>query len=202
MAYSSGGWDKYLTLRYLPIETILTCIGKCLESVEARLLVYKKNESVYEEDIKVSDSKEEDVPQAKIEKKTVKPSFAKIEFVKSKEQVKSPRKTTVKQDGKTSVELYSKGESQISRMTHLSPKRNMVPKAVLMRSGLVSLTTAKPVNIVQPETTVNSARPMTNVNIARPKAVLNVVKGNKVNAVKALACWSFETQAEVLEPIF
>ncbi|GJW27382.1 hypothetical protein Tco_0044257 [Tanacetum coccineum] len=140
-----------------------------LESVEARLLVYKKNESVYEEDIKllkrlgynvvpppyignflppkhdlsfsgieefvnepivseptvkkpvvetseakdsadkpkvvrknnsapiikdwVSDSEEEDVPQAKKEKKIVKSSFAKIEFVKSKEQAKSPRKT-------------------------------------------------------------------------------------------------------------
>ncbi|GJV82662.1 ribonuclease H-like domain-containing protein [Tanacetum coccineum] len=142
-----------------------------LESIEARLLVYKKNESVYEEDIKllkreiylkevaitelkrknfmppkldfsfsgleefvnepivsesavkkpvvetseakasadktkavkknngapiikdwVSDSEEEDVSQAKKEKKTVKSSFAKIEFVKSKEQVKSPRK--------------------------------------------------------------------------------------------------------------
>ncbi|GKE51104.1 hypothetical protein Tco_1486260, partial [Tanacetum coccineum] len=45
----------------------------------------------------VSDSEEDDVPQAKIQKKTVKPSFTKIEFVKSKEQVKSPRKTTVKQ---------------------------------------------------------------------------------------------------------
>ncbi|GJU07298.1 ribonuclease H-like domain-containing protein [Tanacetum coccineum] len=44
-----------------------------------------------------SDSEEEDVPQAKKEKKTVKSSFAKIEFVKSKEQVKSPRKTTIKQ---------------------------------------------------------------------------------------------------------
>ncbi|GJX13898.1 hypothetical protein Tco_0205656 [Tanacetum coccineum] len=32
----------------------------------------------------VSNSEEEDVPQAKIQKKTVKPSFAKIEFVKSK----------------------------------------------------------------------------------------------------------------------
>ncbi|GJZ02733.1 hypothetical protein Tco_0520694 [Tanacetum coccineum] len=41
----------------------------------------------------VSDSEEEDVPQAKIEKKTTKSSFAKIKFVKSKEQVKSPRKT-------------------------------------------------------------------------------------------------------------
>ncbi|GJR01582.1 putative ribonuclease H-like domain-containing protein [Tanacetum coccineum] len=48
-------------------------------------------------------------------------------------------------------------------MTHPSPKRNMVPKAALMRSSLVSLTTARPVNTTQPRTTVNSARPMTNV---------------------------------------
>ncbi|GJU39159.1 putative ribonuclease H-like domain-containing protein [Tanacetum coccineum] len=48
-------------------------------------------------------------------------------------------------------------------MTHPSPKRNMVPKATLMKSGLVSLTTARPVNTVQPRTIVNSARPMTNV---------------------------------------
>ncbi|GJX17287.1 ribonuclease H-like domain-containing protein [Tanacetum coccineum] len=101
-------------------------------------------------------------------------------------------------------------------MTHPSPKRNMVPKAVLTRSGLVSLTTARPVNTAQPITTVNSARPMKNVfnkahspvrrpinnktttknsnfnqkvNTARPKAVLNGVKGNHVNAVKASACW-------------
>ncbi|GKE67756.1 hypothetical protein Tco_1521917, partial [Tanacetum coccineum] len=39
----------------------------------------------------------------------------------------------------------------------------MVPKAVLMRFGLVSLTTARPVNTPQPKTTVNSARPMKNV---------------------------------------
>ncbi|GJZ52624.1 hypothetical protein Tco_0607139 [Tanacetum coccineum] len=43
-------------------------------------------------------------------------------------------------------------------MTHPSPKRNMVPKAVLMRSGLVSLTTARPVNTAQPKTTVNSTK--------------------------------------------
>nr|GEU90672.1 retrovirus-related Pol polyprotein from transposon TNT 1-94 [Tanacetum cinerariifolium] len=45
----------------------------------------------------ISDSEDEDESKAKIKKKTVKPSFAKIEFVKSKEQVKTPRKTTVKQ---------------------------------------------------------------------------------------------------------
>ncbi|GJV46590.1 hypothetical protein Tco_1431126 [Tanacetum coccineum] len=41
----------------------------------------------------VSDNEEDDVPQAKIEKKTFKPSFAKIEFVKPKQQEKTVRKT-------------------------------------------------------------------------------------------------------------
>ncbi|GJX66986.1 hypothetical protein Tco_0302713 [Tanacetum coccineum] len=99
----------------------------------------------------------------------------------------------------------------------------MVPKAVLMRSGLVSLTTARPVNTAQPRTTVNSARPMINVfnkahstvrrpinnktatknsnfnqkvNTARPKAVLNVVKGNQVNVVKASACWVWKPKTK------
>ncbi|GJZ27634.1 ribonuclease H-like domain-containing protein, partial [Tanacetum coccineum] len=46
------------TRRVVPVETttsnaLISCDGAGLESVEARLLVYKKNESVYEEDIKV-----------------------------------------------------------------------------------------------------------------------------------------------------
>nr|GEY37611.1 hypothetical protein [Tanacetum cinerariifolium] len=45
----------------------------------------------------ISDSEDEVESKPNIKKKIVKPSFAKIEFVKSKEQVKSPRKTTVKQ---------------------------------------------------------------------------------------------------------
>ncbi|GJY15828.1 hypothetical protein Tco_0386250, partial [Tanacetum coccineum] len=52
----------------------------------------------------VSDSEEENVSQTKIEKKIVKPSFAKIEFVKSKKQVKSPRKTTDKQVETTKID--------------------------------------------------------------------------------------------------
>nr|GFA67433.1 hypothetical protein [Tanacetum cinerariifolium] len=45
----------------------------------------------------ISDSEDEAESKPKIKKKTVKPSFAKIKFVKSKEQVKSHRKTIVKQ---------------------------------------------------------------------------------------------------------
>ncbi|GJY57133.1 hypothetical protein Tco_0456248 [Tanacetum coccineum] len=85
----------------------------------------------------VSDTEEEDVPQAKIQKKTVKPSFAKIEFVKSKEQVKSPRKTTVKQDDCDNHKRYFDNKKMVkpvwnytqrvnhqnlSRLTHPSPK--------------------------------------------------------------------------------
>ncbi|GKA05291.1 hypothetical protein Tco_0684411 [Tanacetum coccineum] len=55
----------------------------------------------------VSDSEEEDIPQAKKEKKTIKSSFAKIKFVKSKEQVKSPRKTTVKQGNQNRLNTHS-----------------------------------------------------------------------------------------------
>ncbi|GJY56615.1 hypothetical protein Tco_0455730 [Tanacetum coccineum] len=183
-----------------------------LESVEARLLVYKKNESVYEEDIKVlkreihlrevaitelrrkldlaqkqkdeiqltvenfensSNSlsklidcqivdkckiglgynavpppytgnfmppkpdltihsqeelcemslyEEEDVPQAKIEKKTIKPSFAKIKFVKSKEQVKSPWKTTVKQGNQNRQNTHSPRGNQRNWNNMMSQK--------------------------------------------------------------------------------
>ncbi|GJT15697.1 putative ribonuclease H-like domain-containing protein [Tanacetum coccineum] len=90
-------------------------------------------------------------------------------------------------------------------MTHPGPKRNMVPKAVLMRSGLVSLTTSRPVNIAQPKTTVSSARPMTNVfnkahsTVRRPinnktttknnnfNQKVNTVKDKKVNAARLKA---------------
>ncbi|GKB91847.1 hypothetical protein Tco_0964119 [Tanacetum coccineum] len=80
-------------------------------------------------------------------------------------------------------------------MTHPSPKRNMVPKLVLMRSGLVSLTIARQVNTAQSKTTVNSARPMTNVfnkahsTVRRPinnkTATKNSNFNQRVNTVKA-----------------
>ncbi|GKB74665.1 ribonuclease H-like domain-containing protein [Tanacetum coccineum] len=257
-------------LRTSKLNVIAYKIG--LESIEGRLLVYKKNESVYEEDIKlseptvkkpevetieaktnadkpkvvrknndapiidewVSDSEDEAESNPKIEKKTVKPSYAKIEFVKSKNQVKSPMKTTVKQGDQNRLNTHSPRGNQRNwnyimsqrlginfeminkacykcgsfnhlQMTHPSPKRNMVPKAVLMRSGLVSLTTAKPVNTAQPKTTMNIARPMTNVfnkahsTVRRPinnkttakninfNQMVNTVKGTKVNTAKPKA---------------
>ncbi|GJV51035.1 hypothetical protein Tco_1446776 [Tanacetum coccineum] len=93
-------------------------------------------------------------------------------------------------------------------MTYPSPKRNMVLKAVLMRSCLVSLTTAKPVNTAQLRTMVNSARPMTNVfnkahsTVRRPtknktttknsnsNQRINTVRGNNVNTARPKAVFN------------
>ncbi|GKE56537.1 hypothetical protein Tco_1495722 [Tanacetum coccineum] len=218
--------------------------------------VVKKNNGAPIIEDWVSDNEEEDMPQAKKEKKLVKSSFAKIKFVTSKEQIKSHRKTTVKQGNKNRLDTYSPRGNQrnwnnmmsqrlgsnfkminkacyvcgsfdhlqydcdyhqrqfnnkkmvkpvwnytqrvnhqkISRMTHPSPKKNIVPKAVLMRSGLVSLTTARPVNTAQPRTTVNSERPMTNVfnkahstvrrSINNKTATKNSNFNQRVNTVK------------------
>ncbi|GJV78985.1 putative ribonuclease H-like domain-containing protein [Tanacetum coccineum] len=81
----------------------------------------------------------------------------------------------------------------------------MVPKAVLMRPGLVSLTTARPVNTAQTRSTVNSARPMTNVfnkahsTVKRPinnktttkksnfNQGINIVKDKNVNTARPKA---------------
>ncbi|GKD69356.1 hypothetical protein Tco_1323446 [Tanacetum coccineum] len=74
---------------------------------EAKPKIVRKNNGAPLIEDWVYDSEEEDVPQAKIQKKTVKPSYAKIEFVKSKELVKSPRKTTVKQGNQNRPNTHS-----------------------------------------------------------------------------------------------
>ncbi|GJY96798.1 hypothetical protein Tco_0513708 [Tanacetum coccineum] len=57
-------------------------ISEAKASADKPKVVRKNNGAPIIEDW-VSDSEDEDMPQAKIQKKTVKPSFAKIEFVKS-----------------------------------------------------------------------------------------------------------------------
>ncbi|GJV28387.1 hypothetical protein Tco_1384835 [Tanacetum coccineum] len=78
-----------------------------VKASEAKPKAVRKNNGAPIIEDWVFDSEEEDVPQAKIEKKTIKSSFAKIEFVKSKEQVKSPRKTTVKQGNQNRLNIHS-----------------------------------------------------------------------------------------------
>nr|GEX18245.1 putative reverse transcriptase domain-containing protein [Tanacetum cinerariifolium] len=118
----------------------------------------------------ISDSKDEAKLKPKIEKKTVKPNFAKIRFGKSKEQVKSLRKTTVIQailvnasrqvstaHPKSTVNV-ARQMSYLSKSIHSSVKRPIHKK-----------TTFKNSNVPHKVNTVKSKT----VNTARPKAIVN-----------------------------
>ncbi|GJR89534.1 putative ribonuclease H-like domain-containing protein [Tanacetum coccineum] len=107
----------------------------------------------------VSDNEEDDVPQAKIEKKTFKPSFVKIKFVGCKKVNQKQFQNT--KPGWNNAKRVN--HHNFSKKTYPCPKKNMVPRAVLMNSGLVSLNTARQVNTTHPKITMNSARPMTNL---------------------------------------
>ncbi|GJU79187.1 hypothetical protein Tco_1276257 [Tanacetum coccineum] len=63
------------------------------------------------------------------------------------------------------------------RMSYPHPKRNFVPKAVLMKTRM---------------------RP---VNAAKPKAAYNAVKRNRFNAVKASACWVWMPKNRVVDHV-
>ncbi|GJX62653.1 hypothetical protein Tco_0295553 [Tanacetum coccineum] len=103
----------------------------------------------------------------------------------------------------TNVQRVNK--QNFSKLTHPSPKRNMVPRTVLTRSGPISVNTARPVNTVQPRTAVNNAGPMKNVinnaystarrpfnkitaaNNSNFTKKVNTVKGTRVNTARPKA---------------
>ncbi|GJU71139.1 putative ribonuclease H-like domain-containing protein [Tanacetum coccineum] len=162
-------------------------------SSEEEPKVIKKNDDAPIIEEWVSDDEEEDVSQPKIEKKTVRPSIVKKEFVKSKQQEKTTRKTVkqveqhrqnthsprgnqrnwnnmMSQKLGRNFEMFNKAYYVCGSFDHLQVNSNYhqktvskskdVPRAVLMKSGLVSINTARQVNAAHSKTTVNAARPM------------------------------------------
>ncbi|GJS69456.1 transcription factor TGA9-like protein isoform X1 [Tanacetum coccineum] len=187
---------------------------KAMSSKEEPKVVRKNDDAPIIEEW-VSDGEEEDVSQPKIEKKIVRPSIVKKEFVDCNYHQKQF------QNHRMVKSVWNNAQ----RVNHQNfAKKNLVLRAVLMKSGLVSVNTARQVNVAHSKITVNVARPMSylskithstvkrpihknttfknnninqrdnavrgkNLNTARPKAVVNVVKGNNFNVVKASTCW-------------
>ncbi|GJR04349.1 ribonuclease H-like domain-containing protein [Tanacetum coccineum] len=217
----------------------------------------------------ISDSEDENETQSKSKQR--KPSFAKVEFLKYNEHVKSPRESVKKVENNEQAK-YPRKNSQSSkgnmknwnnlmtqklgsnfefknkacyicgsfnhlikdcdfhkkkmvekpvwnnarrvnhqnsqRMTDPHPKGNFVPKAVLMKSDLktlntarqnfsqaaISVNTTRPINTAFPKPTVNCARPVLNVfnkahsHVRRPfnkfTTNKNSIYNKKVNTVK------------------
>ncbi|GJY75462.1 ribonuclease H-like domain-containing protein [Tanacetum coccineum] len=156
----------------------------------------------------VSDSEDEAESKPKNEKKNVEPSFSKIEFVKSKEQAKSPRKTIVKQ-GLVSLTTARQVNTTQSKtiVNSARPMTNVFDKAhSIVRRPINNKIATKNSNFNQRVNTVkaknvNTAKPKVAVNAAKPKVVLDAVKGNQVNAVKASACLVSKPKTKVINHV-
>ncbi|GJT29908.1 hypothetical protein Tco_0910183 [Tanacetum coccineum] len=92
-----------------------------------------------------------------------------------------------------------------AKKTHPCAKKNMVPRAVLMKSGLVSVNTARQVNAAHSKTTMNAARPMSYLSkiahstVKRPihkntsfknsniNQRVNTIRGKKINTARPKA---------------
>ncbi|GJU00313.1 hypothetical protein Tco_1110651 [Tanacetum coccineum] len=148
-----------------------------------------------------------------------KPSFAKVEFVKSNEHVKLPRESVKKEENNKKAK-YSRKNSQGRKGKNSS-------------RAAVSVNTTRPLNTAYPRPTVNCARPASNVfhrahshvtrlfnkfttnknsnfntkvNIVKgnvttvvPKAVVSDNKGTEANVVKASTCWIWRPKQKVLD---
>ncbi|GKF21133.1 hypothetical protein Tco_0069771 [Tanacetum coccineum] len=92
-----------------------------------------------------------------------------------------------------------------AKKTHPCAKKNLVPRTVLMKSGIVSVNTARQVNTAHSKTIVNATRPMsylsktTHSTIKRPiqknttfknsniDQRVNTVSGKKINTARPKA---------------
>ncbi|GJU14454.1 hypothetical protein Tco_1142420 [Tanacetum coccineum] len=116
-------------------------------------------------------------------------------------------------------EMVVKPKENFGRFSHPNPKSNIVPQAVLTKSGLVSLNTAKSVSTAQSRTRMNDAmqkpysiykayssdkRPFNkktaNHNRYFNKRV-NTVKKAEVNIVKTSAGWVWKPKHEELDHV-
>nr|GEW43387.1 ribonuclease H-like domain-containing protein [Tanacetum cinerariifolium] len=109
----------------------------------------------------VSDSEDENKIETK--SKQIKPSFAKVKFVKPTEHVKSPRKS-VKQEESNRQTKYPRKNSQSPRVLTNSGLKTLNTARQTSSRAAVSVNTARPINTAYPRSTVNGARPTSNSN--------------------------------------
>ncbi|GKC29939.1 hypothetical protein Tco_1037233 [Tanacetum coccineum] len=142
MGYSSSSSDS-------EVSNDSTCSKSCLEIVE----VHKSHNEQLLKDLKKSQL-------MGLAYKTVENSKAKTSEAKPKVVRKNNDAPIIKDlvyDSEEEDVHQAKIKKKTEGFDHL---QNMVPRAVLMKSGLVSVNTARQVNAAHSKTTVNAARPM------------------------------------------
>ncbi|GJX97248.1 ribonuclease H-like domain-containing protein [Tanacetum coccineum] len=125
------------------------------------------------------------------------PLVKELVLEKEKQTIFPTKIKFVKQQDKTTTKPVKVNYNYTTNRTHPNAQRNMVPRAVLMKTGLKPFNTARTVNTALPKSTVFSAKPMSRFSksaqstVKRPyqsKTVLtNKNFSQKVNTAKAQA---------------
>ncbi|GJZ33648.1 hypothetical protein Tco_0579084, partial [Tanacetum coccineum] len=221
-------------------ELIVIAYKTGLESVDEKLEVYKANESIYSQDIKVLKFEIEynDIAIRELRKKLEIAQKEKdgIQFNVNKFEnasesldklIDSQIVDNCKKEEFTSEPVVIKPVVIKPAVKNSEAKASEAkPKAVMKNNGALIIKdlgvryfdhfqvdcnyqrVIKPVwnnakrrvNTVK-DKNANTVRPKVVVNAARPKAVVNAIKGNNVNAIKALACWVWKLNSKVLDHV-
>ncbi|GJW05882.1 ribonuclease H-like domain-containing protein [Tanacetum coccineum] len=150
---------------------------------EVSKVVRKSDDSLIIENW-MSNSEEENVSQTKIEKRHDKPSFDHLQVDCNYHQKQFQNQRMVKPIWNNTQRV---NHQNFAKKTHPCAKKNMVPRVVLMKSGLVSINIARQVNAAHSKTTVNATRPMsylsktTHSTVKRPIHKNTTFKNSNIN---------------------
>ncbi|GKC71889.1 ribonuclease H-like domain-containing protein, partial [Tanacetum coccineum] len=194
--------DKYKTSE--GYHAVLPPYTRNFMPPKSDLVLADENEYVFSESV----TSRPDVATSEAKTSVSKPNFAKVEFVKSKEHVKTPKEFVKEVENNKQAKHLRKNSKTLQEQQYY---------------------TAKPINIAYPKPTVNYARPSSNVfnrahsHVRRPFNMFtsnknnnfnkkaNIVKGNvttvgpkavvsnEANAVKASTCWVWRPKQKVLD---
>ncbi|GJY32623.1 ribonuclease H-like domain-containing protein [Tanacetum coccineum] len=163
--------------------------------------IESKPKSVSEPLIEDWISNSDDENETKFKSKQRKPSFAKVEFVKSNEHVKTPRESVKK--------VENNKQAKYQRKNSQSPRGNKRNWNNLMTQKLGSNFEFKNKACYECGSFNNLIKDcdfyekkMGNVTTGGPKAIVSDNKGNEANAVKASACWVWRPKQKVLDHVF
>ncbi|GJU63635.1 ribonuclease H-like domain-containing protein [Tanacetum coccineum] len=192
-------------------EFNLATYKRGLASVEEQLVFYKKNEVIFCEQLAVLKRdisyKDSELSMLKIGSQITDKSRKGVGFPEFEGYGPKTSKSVSEDISNEAHYNYHQRERVVygnsytrvnynysAKKTHLSAHRNVFPRAVLMKTGLRSLNTARPVNTAHSKTIVYSARPMSHfsksaqLTVKRPYQIrttlTNKNSSQKVNTAK------------------
>ncbi|GJZ00680.1 hypothetical protein Tco_0518109 [Tanacetum coccineum] len=81
-------------------------------------------------------------------------------------------------------------------------RRNFVPTTVLTKSGIVSVSVARPINTTAPKSFVNvNTAKINSVNTAKGNKVTSAVREQGINVVKSSVCWVWRPKINVPDQV-